>query len=586
MNYNSKLNSNMKKIIFVIILLFNFYEGYSQYKFSSLNWIVKPEKGRFVYANEDVYFISEKSTNYEDMKVYNLQGLVQNFGKYNTIDGFFDKGMARKRQKGLYGFIDKTGNWLVIPKYKYLSANFDNNGFCIAQGENGKYGVVSRKGEVVFPVQYNRIGSGLNKEEDLFRYNLALITTNSLENGKPTFDIVNTKGAVLCTGIGRNDIIKCKKKGDFLYMDIYKNYFSKSEFIVYDLKNQSVLPYKNWRLTDFNLLYLSKENEKEKAYDTLLTKIDDFLIDRKYGLRAKMEQGKWLIVNKEGEMLNNVKGVEFSLSNADEAARYRSAGLIKLSINGLYGVINNLGNIILPFEFGRIDFDGLFFSVFRNDGIGIYSRDGVRLFSESGKFSSINKVLDSNNLFYKTDLSFSDIKIGLVSIDNSSSIPIIYEKLEKIDKTDLFLAKLGDKYGVITSNNQIVIPFEYTSISQISPGYIVVRPIGGYSPVQRVSGQIEGVIDMKNRREVIPSQYINIEKVPNSDHYVSAVKITGTSGAFKDLDGYECIIDLRDGKEQGKVWTGAVGVNYSLIPNSKLLILNYREQTGVIGLSN
>ena len=52
-------------------------------------------------------------------------------------------------------------------------------------------------------------------------------------------------------------------------------------------------------------------------------------------------------------------------------------------------------------------------------------------------------------------------KFGIISFDNNILIPLVYEKIETTGSRGVFIAKKGGKTGIISYNNKIVVPFNY-----------------------------------------------------------------------------------------------------------------------------
>lgn len=90
-------------------------------------------------------------------------------GKYDYDIGVgypkFVEGMASVKLKGKYGYIDKTGTEIVVPKYSY--AGYFIEGLA-SVGLDGRYGYIDKTGKEVVPLKYEYYfgywGSGFSKE--------------------------------------------------------------------------------------------------------------------------------------------------------------------------------------------------------------------------------------------------------------------------------------------------------------------------------------------------------------------------------------------------------------------------------------
>lgn len=135
-----------------------------------------------------------------------------------------------------------------------------------------------------------------------------------------------------------------------------------------------------------------------------------------------------------------------------------------------YGVVNDGGTVYIPVEYNRIEFTNEY---------GAYE-DNVYKCEKNGKWglvSSTNGTLlpcEYSNLsnvgsnIWRTSKSG---KYGYVRLNTTSSItiliPCIYESLGDYSTDTYIHATLKGKKGIIDSKNNIIIPFEYSTISDL-----------------------------------------------------------------------------------------------------------------------
>lgn len=87
--------------------------------------------------------------------------MVLNYN-YQDAEEFDDvTGLARVKINGKYYLIDIGGSFVVGP-YDSISMYSLGDDHNYVVGENGKEGVVSPKGSIVFPIKFDSIGSLLN----------------------------------------------------------------------------------------------------------------------------------------------------------------------------------------------------------------------------------------------------------------------------------------------------------------------------------------------------------------------------------------------------------------------------------------
>ena len=133
-----------------------------------------------------------------------------------------------------------------------------------------------------------------------------------------------------------------------------------------------------------------------------------------------------------------------------------------------YGVVNESGTVYIPVEYDRIEFTNEY---------GAYE-DNVYKCEKKGKWglvSSTNGTLlpceysslsNKENGIWRT---FKSGKYGYVQLNRLSSIttliPCIYESLGDYSSDSYIHATLKGKKGMIDSQNNIIIPFEYSEVS-------------------------------------------------------------------------------------------------------------------------
>lgn len=177
--------------------------------------------------------------------------------------------------------------------------------------------------------------------------------------------------------------------------------------------------------------------------------------------------------------------------------------------NGRWGLIDDNGNVIIPFEYDEIKFAWKnTFNVRKKGKWGIIDEAAVVIipceYDEEFHFleaMSVKKdgkwgIIDNKNkviIPFEYDLKFDlgDImsvkkggKWGI--IDNKNKVLIPFEYDLKFDFADTMPVNKGGKYGIIDNNNKVVIPFEYDEKFEFAETMIVKK------------GGKWGIIDNKN----------------------------------------------------------------------------------------
>lgn len=132
-----------------------------------------------------------------------------------------------------------------------------------------------------------------------------------------------------------------------------------------------------------------------------------------------------------------------------------SEDIASVSRNGKCGYINMYGTEIIPIT----SFDNC--SSFEDGLAEIIIKNRRGLIDKTGKILVLpiyDLLQILNNDYIKV---IKNNKCGLVDRHGDIVIPIKYDDIQKTQKKDLFIAKLGDKLGAIDQKGNVIAPFEY-----------------------------------------------------------------------------------------------------------------------------
>lgn len=253
--------------------------------------------------------------------------------------------------------------------------------------------------------------------------------------------------------------------------------------------------------------------------------------------------------------------------------------------NNKWGVVDNSGNVVVPFNYSSIYFSGGLFHVVKNHSQGCIDQNGnfvfplgnqmisraqedyqvaiiknlknykCGLFDYSGN-TILPYIYDHISPFYQgLAVVSSNEKSGYVALDGSLVLPFSYDtarpfnenglapvslnnKWGFIDSSGTFVipckyedcysffnglarVKQDDKWGFIDNSDNLVVPFMYDYASSFTDGLAIVKQEGKY-----------GFIDITGKY-VIPCQYDYIEEFHDE---LSLVKSNGKFG-FIDIAG-------------------------------------------------
>ena len=285
--------------------------------------------------NDGIILIYNSEGQYEYLTKSGKRAVPKTFEE--RCEGFYE-GLAAVMEDGKYGYIDRTGDWVIAPQFDYAS-QFVSGFACVGIGnsyDNTRYGIINRKGYVVIPcVHISRFG---------------------LENG-----IFYSA----CT----DDTGRPKKK-------YYKN--SSSGFV--EISRQEITFY----------------DCEDKA---LYGKGKEFLLDDDDGYAEHLFHGVYYAIFKglvtiDGELLWSANEGRLHTSTYNLGGSLVGTNIwmmdvfgeqrfFSLEVNEKYGIVDIRGNLILPAEYDRIFPVGNKFSVTKGHYTGIINADGSWLFKKS-----------------------------------------------------------------------------------------------------------------------------------------------------------------------------------------------------------
>ena len=316
----------------------------------------------------------------------NIQGdTIIPFGKYIQISPPDNNGLMfviNHKQKG--GFVDATGKEIIPAIYDKLG-DFEESELTFAK-KDGKYGYIDRTGKTQVSFIYDDAG--------WFRNGIAWIKYRN------KYGYINQIGKYMIQPIYDETIISTSSE-DLLVLRKEHKY----AFFSRDGK----------QLTNFSY---------------------DFVYKAKKGDSYVWSNG--LILAKKGDkhvFLNNKLKEIIPAGEYDYAEPFNEHPVGIVGKSGKYGLIDSLGNYIIPLEYDKIYYN----SFYGND--------------------------------FRTLSLCKDRKIFLMcletgAVNNEGFLEIQVDPWRKINNKQLLVAKgLNEKYGYITEKLDTIIPFQYSSIS-------------------------------------------------------------------------------------------------------------------------
>lgn len=416
------------------------------------SWGFNDDKGNVVIPSDKYTFLNPMD---EEGMIYAQKG-----GKHGYIDihqniiipfiyddlALFSEGLASAKKNGKYGFLDRKGK--VIIDFQFDEVNgFYKSQLAIVQ-KNKKYGIIDKKGNSIIPIVYDEI---IKPEND------TLIVVSKVnkwaffsEKGKQKTDFIYDE---IIFPAKKLILVKKNHKIGYLASDLTEKIpIGKYDFgtpfnnnglaIVSQKKRYCVINDKDEQIikTGFDSIgYLREEYSESDCFvgfknhkQTLFNPKGNFIIDNvkecftesctlnnkaKEIYQVKNGKGHWGVIDKKGKILIPI--------NYEEIYRFKGDSVAIVKSKNKYGLIQTNNKIIYPIN---------------NEWIGEY--ENFYIVNNNGKAGILNKRLDTILNFNYQDID-----------------PCYYNP-----KT-LFIAKKGDKFGVIGLRGNIITPFEYDEFS-------------------------------------------------------------------------------------------------------------------------
>ncbi len=405
-----------------------------------------------------------------------------------------------------WGYINVDGQMVISAKYKFLQ-DFEN-GTAIVQNFDNKYGVIDTAGEIVIPMEFERISrnqSGVNTSNWFFHV--------EKERGYGLFD---SKGRVIIEPI-------YKSVGDFYGRLFY--YSSKERHVYYFVQSGKKQEFKHYctpLVVHYNKVFDCKDEDLLMATQIGAGRV---LLQKAFGDTTSFGEFQEIglyhpfrIYAKRGDKYgfidtNGKTKIPFIY---DEVGDFCS-GLAFAKKDGQYGYIDYDGNWRIPprFEsvsnfgddaaavregdlYGVIDTNGVFILKPAFEHIEEFTRKVAKVY-QSGKYGIINNhgaflinpdCEEITQLYPELYIYKRDFVKGLVSI-NGEVLPHTFFNNPFISDKPLFaVGILGKKFTFMDKSGQLVLPpiFDFdasVTIEDFSDGKIWVSKYGEKFEVNR-----------------------------------------------------------------------------------------------------
>lgn len=267
--------------------------------------------------------------NYNKCHAMNRRGkiLVSLQAGYEEIDDFSNDGLARVRKNNKWGFVSKLGEE-VIP-VKYDRANAFSEGLTMV-GQKNTYYIIDENGEIITTLTFDL---------DEFGY---------FNNGKITVEKDKKVGVIDKYG---KIIIPIEYNNIFELSDNSYRVEKDNKAGIINQNGKTIIPIEYDEIDDFsqNLTIVTKDGKKG-----IINKQGKIIIPIEYDEIDSFSKNLTIVTKDEKKGLINTQG-KIILPIEYQEISMLEENLAKIQKNGKWGFINEQGKIVIPIEFDQAE---------------------------------------------------------------------------------------------------------------------------------------------------------------------------------------------------------------------------------------
>lgn len=353
--------------------------------------------------------------------------LVLAVARFNQLSAQQFMNYVPYNQKGLWGYADTAGNIVVKP----FSANelgfFDDSDYVKYYSANGMEGLMDKNFKIILPSRFL----------SLMVYDKKIIVA---EVFKGSYKIFSFKGKQLSTLMFK-EVSYCYNDEAFLLLfstsgtAFLYTYDSKLDQLFLKRKHTGVsaahiIDTNTYTLYSKDFPYVKYFFLKESSvYEGRNIQAYDYETSD----RGSQTSDRYLIVNKKVNYGVMPSDTRYEFWKTD----YENNSLLHIKVNGKWGIIDQESNILVPVAY-----------------------DTILMTYDYSVYAGFNNLpLNKHCLGW---LCKKDGLYGILSNNDSFNIPFVYTKLSYFEKGYL-KAKWNGKYGLLSYDNKVLIPFEIDS---------------------------------------------------------------------------------------------------------------------------
>lgn len=314
---------------------------------------------------------------------------------------------------------------------------------------------------------------------------------------------------------------------------------------------------------------------------------DNLIVDYIYEEYADMGELICVVRQSKVGFINN-QGVEvIPCRYGYDNIIFKSRKLIFLNKDGLFGLVDFNGNVVLPFiyEEGKQENIKDLFSVKKNGKYGFISLKEQKevIPTMYDDIKTAEQIYDDGIISIDNPCQSMIIsarkngKWGAIDLSGRTVIPFIYDHDPNSYRTNLFIngvsiVKKDEKFGLIDESGKMVIPTKYKSISidlnnlddklyyvkdfsdretlfshegkQLCGYYEDITETGDYKAIFKENGKY-GLINLERNKEIISAKYDDIDNINENFARVKQNNLYGYVNATTGEETFKC--EFQDG---------------------------------------
>ncbi|MEO7310617.1 MAG: WG repeat-containing protein [Chitinophagaceae bacterium] len=273
-----------------------------------------------------------------------------------------------------------------------------------------------------------------------------------------------------------------------------------------------------------------------------------------------------------------------------------SEGMIAVLKNGKYGFCDSTGKEVIPFQYTEA-------SEFKN-GVAVIKKEGkVGFIDKTGKELFPLRDYDYAGSFDDGLSSFRIIKAGkelygFVDQTGNEVVPPVYEdaQISWFDKGNTAIVKKAGKWGTITKQNAVVIPFEYDAINDFNNGITTAKKAGKWGIIDSTNKVLVPFTMVYKTVYELESGYAHVENNKDQEGFIDVNGKEAFGGLrFRETfgfsnAGYAIVSEGNDNRylidKQGKTFFKG-SANEDIIPiEANMFVVTRNKMQGIVDIND